>query len=155
VTNRVDLTPTAGPWRTGPWRCARPAADRGASAIELAFVAPALMFVIFFSIQASLWWYGRTVALHAAREGVSELRLAQDHLTYAGIAGPVTERTRQFAIAVGRESLLDPVATPGYDEAAGRVSMRVTGKVITLWPGPALEVAQEAFGEIERFEGDR
>lgn len=113
------------------------------------------MLLIFFSIQASLWWYGRTVAIQAAREGVSQLRLAPDRAAYQRFVGPVTSRTQQFAVAVGRESLLDPVATPGYDEATGRVSMRVTGRVITLWPGPSLRVTQEAFGEIERFEGDR
>ena len=129
--------------------------DRGASAIELAFIAPALLLLIFFSIQAALWWYGRTVALQAAREGVSQLRLASDRATYQQIAGPVTDRTERFAVAVGRESLLDPVATPDYDEAAGRVSMSVTGRVITLWPGAPLRVTQEAFGEVERFEGDR
>ncbi|MDQ1289090.1 MAG: hypothetical protein QG622_2656 [Actinomycetota bacterium] len=138
-------------WR----RHARPDRDRGASAIELAFIAPSLMLLIFFSIQASLWWYGRTVAIQAAREGVSQLRLARDGAMYQQIVGPATDRTRQFAEAVGRESLLDPVVTPAYDEAAGRVSVRVTGSVITLWPGPALTVTQEAFGEIERFEGDR
>lgn len=133
----------------------RPDRDRGASAIELAFIAPALLLLIFFSIQAALWWYGRTVALQAAREGVSQLRLAPDRATYQQIVGPVTDRTEQFAVAVGRESLLDPVATPEYDDVAGRVSMRVTGRVITLWPGPALRVTQEAFGEVERFEGDQ
>jgi hypothetical protein len=128
--------------------------DRGASAIELAFIAPVLLFLIFFSIQAGLWWYGRTVAIQAAREGVSQLRLAKDRAGYVTIVGPVTERTRRFATAVGREALLDPVATPGYDDAAGRVSMRVTGAVITLWPGPRLHVTEGAFGEVERFEGD-
>ena len=135
-------------------RRARPAGDRGASAIELAFVAPVLLMLIFFSIQTSLWWYGRTVALQAAREGVSQLRLAPTEADYRQIVGPVTDRTERFAIAVGRESLLRPEATPEYDDAAGRVSMRVTGAVITLWPGVDLTVTQEAFGEIERFEGD-
>ena len=140
--------------RRGDRRPTRPAGDRGASAIELAFVAPVLLMLIFFSIQAALWWYGRTVALQAAREGVSQLRLAPTEAEYRRIEGPVTDRTESFAVAVGRESLLAPEATPGYDDAAGRVSMRVTGSVITLWPGPDLRVTQEAFGEVERFEGD-
>lgn len=128
--------------------------DQGASAIELAFLAPVLLAFIFFSIQAGLWWYGRTVAIQAAREGVSQLRLAPDEATYRTIVGPVTDRTERFAVSVGRESLLAPVATPAYDAGTGRVSMQVTGSVITLWPGPKLRVTQQAFGEIERFEED-
>jgi Flp pilus assembly protein TadG len=128
--------------------------DAGASAIEMAFLAPMLLAAIFFAIQSGLWWYGRSVALSAAREGVSQLRLAPDAGTYAQIKGPVTANTEQFARAVGRESLLDPQATPGYDADAGRVSMTVTGSVITLWPGPALTVTQQAFGQVERFQAD-
>lgn len=128
--------------------------DEGASAIELAFLAPMLLALIFFAVQAGLWWYGRDVALSAAREGVSQLRLAPDAGTYAQIRPSVVANTEQFATAVGRESLLNPVATPTYDEATGRVSMTVTGSVITLWPGSQLTVTQQAFGEIERFEAD-
>jgi Flp pilus assembly protein TadG len=128
--------------------------DEGASAIEMAFLAPALLALIFFAVQAGLWWYGRGVALSAAREGVSQLRLAPDAGTYAQIRPSVVANTEQFATAVGRESLLNPVATPAYDDVNGRVSMTVTGSVITLWPGAQLTVTQQAFGEIERFEAD-
>jgi Flp pilus assembly protein TadG len=132
----------------------RRARDEGASAIELAFLAPALLALIFFAVQAALWWYGRDVALSAAREGVSQLRLAPDAGTYAQIRPSVVANTERFAVAIGRESLLDPVATPAYDEAGGRVSMTVTGSVISLWPGLDLTVTQQAFGEVERFEAD-
>jgi Flp pilus assembly protein TadG len=128
--------------------------DSGAAVVELAFIGPVLLLLIFSSIQLGLWWYGRTVAIQAAREGVSSLRLAPDQASYNQISGQVTTQTEAFAAAVGREALLSPVATPGYDDRAGRVSMRVTGRVITLWPGPALTVTQQAFGEVERFRGD-
>jgi Flp pilus assembly protein TadG len=63
-----------------------PAADRrrlerGASALEMAFVAPGLILLIFFSIQAALFFYGRNVAIQAAREGVSQMRVAADAAT--------------------------------------------------------------------------
>lgn len=128
--------------------------DRGAAAVELAFIGPVLLLLIFSSIQLGLWWYGRTVAIQAAREGVSSLRLAPDRETYDRISVAVTGRTERFAGAVGREALIAPRATPGYDDAAGRVSMRVTGHVITLWPGPQLSVSEQAFGEVERFRPD-
>ena len=53
----------------------RLAGDDGASALELSIVAPAILALIF-AIQAGLFFYCRTVAVQAAREGVSQLRLA-------------------------------------------------------------------------------
>jgi Flp pilus assembly protein TadG len=122
--------------------------------VELSIVAPALLALIFFSVQAGLWWYGRTVALQAAREGVSQLRTAPDLDAYDAVSAAVTESTRRYAAAVGRETLLDPTAVPGYDEDAGRVSMTVSGRVISLVPGLDLTVTQRVFGEVERFEAD-
>jgi len=117
----------------------------------MAFIAPGLIFLIFFSIQGALFFYGRSVAIQSAREGVSQLRLAQDRATYDDIAGGVTANTRQFAIAVGREALIDPVATPSYDDQLARVRMKVSGKVITLLPWLDLTVTEEAEGPVERF----
>jgi hypothetical protein len=121
----------------------------------MAFVAPALILLIFFSIQAALFFYGRNVAIQAAREGVSQMRIAQDSQTYDGIRAGVVENTERFATTVGRETLVDAVATPSYDGAAGRVSMTVTGKVISLVPWLDLTVTQTAEGPVERFEADR
>ncbi len=129
--------------------------DTGASALELALVAPALLLLIFFGIQAGLFYYGQTVAVQSAREGVSLVRLAQDEAQAAELAPLAQEKAESFAAAVGRESLLDPEAVVDYDALTGRVSVEVTGRVITLVPGLDLTVTQQAFGEIERFEGDR
>lgn len=128
--------------------------DRGASALELSLVAPTLLAFIFFSIQAGLYFYGRTVAEQAAREGVSKLRLAQTETISDSIRGDVQSAVEAYALAVGRETLLGPKATTTYDGATGVVSVTVTGDVITLVPGLDLTVTQRVFGEIERFEGD-
>ena len=122
------------------------------SAVELAFLAPGLIFLIFVTIQGALFFYGRSVAIQSAREGVSQLRLAQDRATYDDIRGGVIDNTERFAVAVGREALIDPVATAAYDDEAGRVRMTVTGRVITLVPGLDLTVTEEAEGPVERFE---
>ncbi|MDQ1292260.1 MAG: hypothetical protein QG608_138 [Actinomycetota bacterium] len=129
--------------------------DRGSIALELAFVSPLLLALIFFSIQTGLWWYGRTVALQAAREGVTQLRLVPDSQSFDQIVPQVERNTEDFASVLGKESLVDPDAEADFDEDNGRVSMTVTGHVMTLVPGMDLQVTQQAFGEVERFEADR
>lgn len=128
--------------------------DRGASALELTLVAPALLLFIFFSIQAGLYFYGRVVAEQAAREGVSKLRLAQTTAVSDSIRADVEAAVEAYAVAVGRETLLDPRATTDYRQDEGKVSVTVQGRVISLVPGLDLRVRQQVFGEIERFEGD-
>jgi hypothetical protein len=122
------------------------------SAVELAMLAPALIFLIFFTIQGALYFYGKSVAIQSAREGVSQLRLAQDAAVYDDIRPGVVDNTERFARTVGREALIDPVATPTYDDVNGRVSMEVTGAVITLVPFLELRVTEHAEGSVERFE---
>lgn len=125
--------------------------ERGVSAVEMAFIAPGLIFLIFFCIQGALFFYGRNVAIQAAREGVSQLRLAQDRATYADIRAGVVDNTERFAMTVGREALIDPEATASYDDELGRVRMTVSGRVISLIPWLDLTVTQEAEGPVERF----
>jgi hypothetical protein len=115
-------------------------------------LAPGLIFLIFFTIQGALYFYGKSVAIQSAREGVSQLRLAQDADVYDDIRPGVVDNTERFARNVGRESLIDPVATPTYDDVNGRVSMEVTGTVITLVPFLELRVTERAEGSVERFE---
>jgi hypothetical protein len=118
----------------------------------MAFIAPGLIFLIFLCVQGALFFYGRSVAIQSAREGVSQLRLAQDRATYDDIRHGVVDNTQRFATTVGREALIDPVATPSYDEERGRVRMRVQGRVISLVPWLDLTVTEEAEGPVERFE---
>jgi Flp pilus assembly protein TadG len=130
--------------------------DRGASALELSLVAPGLLLFIFFSIQTGLYFYGRAVAEQAAREGVSKLRLAQTETICQNIAEAVKASVEAYAVTVGRETLLDPEATIGcpLNVEEEKVTVTVTGDVITLVPGLDLTVTQRVLGEIERFEGD-
>lgn len=135
-------------------RVRRGGSDRGASAVELAIVAPGLLLLIFLSIQAGLYYYGRVVAQQAAREGVSQLRLAQDKATADTVTEDLREGVEAYARTVGRETLLDPDADSSYDVEEGTVSVTVTGRVISLVPGLDLTVSQQVTGEIERFESD-
>lgn len=142
----------AGVRSTTPSRRLR--GDRGASALELTLVAPGLLVFIFLTIQAGLYFYGRAVAEQAAREGVSRLRLAQTEQISDAVRADVQTAVEAYAVAVGRETLLQPKATTTYDAGSGKVSVTVTGDVITLVPGLDLTITQQVFGEIERFEGN-
>lgn len=117
-------------------------------------MAPGLLVFIFLTIQAGLYFYGRAVAEQAAREGVSRLRLAQTEQLSDAVRADVQTAVEAYAVAVGRETLLQPEATTTYDAESGKVSVTVTGDVITLVPGLDLTITQQVFGEIERFEGN-
>lgn len=127
--------------------------DRGTSAIELSIVAPVVVLLIFFTVQFALWLYGRNVALQAAREGVSTLRLVNE--VDARAAENDTEKdTEAYAAKVGAQSLLKPRATAVYNPRTGRVRVTVAGDVVSLI-GLDLSVSRTATGEVERFEEDR
>lgn len=125
--------------------------ERGSTALELAFVAPFFLMLIFLTIQAGLFVYGRTVAVQAAREGVSQLRLAQDQAGYDSMKGRAESYTREFAATVGQQGLYNPTVTSRYDDTEGRVWVEVSGQVITLVPGVDLSTTAEASGTVERF----
>jgi Flp pilus assembly protein TadG len=135
-------------------RAVRGARERGTAALELAIVAPSLLALIFFSLQAGFFFYGRAAATHAAREGVSHLRLAEDAGEYAALRGDAHARTERFAASVGGAGLLAPAVTSSYDEqgdGTARVTVTVTGRVITLIPGLRLTASADASGSVERF----
>lgn len=146
------MVPAPGPVPSSPRRTAlRRDRDRGATSLELAFIAPMFLALVFLAIQAGLFFYGRTVAVQAAREGVSQMRLAEDRAEYEAVRAQAEDYTRDFAANVGQQGLLDPSVSSRYDDAEGRVWVSVTGRVITLVPGLDLTTTAEASGTVERF----
>lgn len=133
----------------------RPRGDSGATALELSIVAPAVLLLIFSTIQFALWSYGRNVALQSAREGVSRLRTVPEDSDTDAARRRIEDAVEDYAVKTGAESLLDPVAEATYDaRGEGRVSVTVRGRVVTLVPGLTLHATGTATGEIERFEAD-
>lgn len=131
--------------------------DSGTSAIELAILAPLLLVLIFGIIQIALWAYGRSVALQAAQEGVSQIRLIQpsDPNADQEVAAAVAD-TASYASRLGGQGLLGPtVAPPVFDTpelgVPTKVTVSVTGHVISLLPGWNFTVTRSASGELERF----
>ncbi len=129
--------------------------ERAVSAIEMSIVAPAFLLLVFTAVQASLWFYGRNVAMSAAREGASHLRLAAVSTeTDPGGYESVAEQTAlQYMQVVGM--LSGPyVAEASYDEGADTATVTAGGTVIDLIPGWDLEVERTLTVHVERFRPD-
>jgi Flp pilus assembly protein TadG len=130
----------------------RRADDDGSIALELAVIGPSLLILIFFVIQAALYFYGRSVALQSAREGVSQLRLAQTQSAYAGLEPSVGANVVAFASHVGNGALNAPAMTSTYDTNPAEVTVTVTGSTISLIPFATFTVSQTARGAVEHFQ---
>jgi Flp pilus assembly protein TadG len=125
--------------------------DRGASAVEFAILALPFLLVIFLLIQAGLWFYGRQVALDAAREGVSQLRLAQTPQACSDQGPLVQTHVEEFARNVGSDALVNPQMDSPQCQA-NTVSVTVRGHAVSLIPFLTLNVTQVANGQVEKFE---
>lgn len=124
--------------------------DDGVSSVEFAFIAPVLLLLVWFVIQVTLYFYGRSVALQSAREAVSQYRLAQTQDQYNAIHDGVQTSTDQFAAHVGSGALDDVTVTPDY--TGNSVTVTVTGATISLVPGLTLHVTETASGTVEKFQ---
>jgi Flp pilus assembly protein TadG len=137
-------------------RGSRRRSERGASSLELAILAPTILALIFISIQTALWLYGRSVALNAAQEGVSRLRLVQPPVYSTALGEKVRVDIEAYAQQLGGGNSLGDVQVPppAYNDPEGMVSFTVTGETISLVPGLHLTVSRTATGPIEQFEAD-
>ena len=128
--------------------------ESGVSSLELSVIAPSLLLLIFFVVQVAFYLYGRTVALQAAREGVSQLRLEQNPQDFAIAEPGVKSNVETFAKNIGTGSLDNPAMKATYSDAKGRVTVTVTGETVSLVPflGLHLHVTETVSGQVERFQ---
>ncbi|MGW0436486.1 TadE family protein [Micromonospora sp. NPDC003197] len=116
--------------------------DRGANPVELAVVLPAILVLLFASIQAAAWFLARATALNAAQEAVSAQR------AYRAPDGVGQQRAEEF---IRRAGDWLPGAKVTVQPGAERVSATVTGqplRIVPLIPLPA--VSETASGTVER-----
>jgi hypothetical protein len=114
-----------------------------------------ILALIFMSIQTALWLYGRSVALNAAQEGVSRLRLVQPPVYNEGVGEQVRADIQAYTEQLAGTTLHGvDVAKPAYNNPEGMVSFTVTGDTVSLVPGLTLHVERTATGPIEQFEAD-
>ncbi|MFX0593223.1 TadE/TadG family type IV pilus assembly protein [Melissospora conviva] len=117
--------------------------DRGASPVELAITMPAILLLLFASIQVAAVFLARSVALNAAQIGVNATRVLDGVDEAEGEA-----QAREFVAGAGDWLTLGTVeASRGERE----VTVTVSGEALSLLPGVRFPVSQTAHGPVERF----
>lgn len=120
--------------------------DRGASAVELAILAPALIFASLLIIQFALWFDARHAALAAAQEG--DLVAREDaFVNQAGWPGLAQNAATSYYRGLDT-SLLSAVTARASQGGDNTVSVTVSGKLTGVWP---LTISETVTGPIECF----
>jgi Flp pilus assembly protein TadG len=117
--------------------------QRGVTALETVLIAPALLALIFASIQFALWYYAGTVARAAASEG--------SQAGAVGAAGPAAASAKANAVIAGPGSGILHAGSVQTDERGGYVTVTVRGKAPSLVVGLDLGVAATSTKPLEQF----
>lgn len=128
------------------FRLRRLKSDRGTSAIELAFLAPALLMATLLIVQTAVWFHARQVAQAAVEKGARETR------AYQG-----TQAKGEAATLAAFNNLQGARVTDGAPNVSAKVggdNAEVTlttssAKVIPFWGWP---ISVKAGGPIEKFQ---
>lgn len=122
--------------------------DRGASAVEVAILAPVLILVSMLIIQFALWFDATHAALAAAQEGD---RVAREN----AFTNAATYQTAAATIAMNyyhglNTSVLSDVSVTKVvlDQATNTVSVTVSGRLNGIFPLP---VSETVSGPVECF----
>jgi hypothetical protein len=110
--------------------------------------------LIFFLIQAVLWFYARSVALQAARDGVTQLRLDQTSDACEADKPVISQKVLDFASQVGSGALTSASVQSDcrfQPDGGSTVRVTVTGESISL-VGFTIHVTQTATGRVEQFQ---
>lgn len=126
-------------------RLAEGGTDRGANPVELAVVMPAILVLLFGSIQLAAVFVARSTALHAAESGVDAQRVL------AAPAGAGEARARRFLRATGDWLVGWDERGPRCVSTATEVTCTVTGRSLSVVPGVSFPVRQTAHGTVERW----
>jgi Flp pilus assembly protein TadG len=120
--------------------------DRGASAVELAILAPALIFASLLIIQFAIWFDACHAALAAAQQG--DLVAREDEaVNQAGWAGLAQNAATGYYRGLDT-SVISNVTAQALPADGGLVSVTVSGQLTGIWP---LTVSETVSGPIECF----
>jgi Flp pilus assembly protein TadG len=123
------------------------AGDRGASAVELAILAPALLFVTMLIIQFALWFDARNAALAAAQAGARVARA--EAASNPNWQANAQQQATQYYNSLGTK-LLTAVQVPLPVDQANNVYVTVTGQLAGILPWH-MTIKQTAGGPVECF----
>ncbi|MGH3251919.1 MAG: TadE/TadG family type IV pilus assembly protein [Trebonia sp.] len=140
------------------WRAARALArsDRGSSAVELAFLAPAFLGVIMLIIQFGLWFNAREVALASAQSGARVAREEAGDQTQLRWQGDATGTAESYYRGLNTHLLGSLSATAVNSTAGGAPAVGVTvsgplGYSVFSWFGATWTVTATVTGPVECF----
>jgi hypothetical protein len=127
-------------------RLARGGRDRGASAVELAILAPALIFASLLIVQFAIWFDARHAALAAAQQG--DLVAREDASVNPGGWQGLAESAATSYYRGLNTSLISEVTAQAAPARNGMVSVTIRGKLTGIWP---LTISETVTGPIECF----
>ena len=120
--------------------------DRGASAVELAILAPALIFASLLIVQFAIWFDARHAALAAAQQG--DLVAREDASVNPGGWQGLAQSAATSYYRGLNTSLISGVTAQASRGQNGTVSVTVQGKLTGIWP---LTISETVTGPIECF----
>jgi hypothetical protein len=121
--------------------------DRGASAIELVILAPALIFVSMLIIQFALWLDATHAALAAAQEGDRAGRAAE-FSDPNGWGQTATNVALGYYHGLDTSVLGNVTSQTSFNQAANTVSVTVSGQLNGVFP---LSISETVTGPVECF----
>ena len=110
--------------------------------MELAVVMPAILLLLFASLQVAAWFVARATAMNAAQAAVNAQR------GYDAPPGAGADKADAFIGAAG-DWLVDPQVA--VDAGPVDVTATVSGEALHLIPFFRFPVHQQAHGTVERF----
>ena len=127
-------------------RLERGGRERGASAVELAILAPALIFASLLIVQFAIWFDARHAALAAAQQG--DLVAREDASVNPGGWRGLAENAATSYYRGLNTSLISSVTAQASRGQNGTVSVTVRGRMTGIWP---LTISETVTGPIECF----
>jgi Flp pilus assembly protein TadG len=132
-------------------RDGRSARDRGASAIELAILAPMLLALIWLAIQYAVYFQGRQVALAAAQIGARVAR--EEAATVPTWQTDAVGQAEKYYNGLGTKVLGNGIVATATSDG-NDVQVTVTGQAASILFGLPLPIHETAGGPIECFRPD-
>jgi Flp pilus assembly protein TadG len=121
--------------------------DRGASAVELVILAPALIFVSMLIVQFALWLDATHAALAAAQEGDRAARAAE--FNQANWRQTATQVAMNYYHGLDTSVIAGvSVSRIAFDQGTDTVSVTVSGKLSGIFP---LTISETVSGPVECF----